>query len=80
MDSHDVDSILFMTILAGIALSVVNLIVAVVNGSFSRSAEVKATAGIRELYHRTYNRGRRLVSIKRIGKVERRKQPTSGPD
>ena len=80
MGSHDVDSILFLTILAGVALSVLNLIVAIVNGSSSRTAEVKATAGIRELYQRTYNRGRRLVSITRTGKVERRKQPTSGPD
>jgi hypothetical protein len=80
MGSHDVDSILFMTILAGAVLSVVNLIVAVVNGSSSRTAEIKATAGIRELYQRTYQRGRRLVSIPRIGKVERRKRPASGPD
>jgi len=80
MSSHDVDSVLFMTILAGVALSVVNLIVAIVNGSSSRTAEVKATAGIRELYQRTYQRGRRLVSITRVGKVERRKVPGNGPD
>jgi hypothetical protein len=80
MGSHDVDSILFMTILAGAVLSVVNLIVAVVNGSSSRTAEIKATAGIRELYQRTYQRGRRLVTIARTGKVERRRQPTNGPD
>jgi hypothetical protein len=50
-----------ITILAGIALSVVNLILALVNGRSRRMAEVKAIAGIRELYLRTSKRGRRLV-------------------
>jgi len=75
MSPHTIDSILFMTIFAGVALSVVNLILAIVNGSVSRMAEVKATAGIRELYQRAYERGRRMVATTRIGKVERRKDP-----
>jgi hypothetical protein len=68
----DVDSLLMITILAGVALSVVNLILALVNGRTRRMAEIKATAGIRELYQRTYQRGRRLVSIARPAKSERR--------
>ncbi len=67
------DSILMIVILAGIALSILNLILSVVNGRSSRMAEVKATAGLKELYQRTYQRGRRLVSITRSGKLERRK-------
>lgn len=65
-----------ITIFAGIALSVINLILALVNGRSSRMAEIKSTAGIRELYHRTYERGRRLVSIARPGKSERRRVPS----
>jgi len=68
-----IDSTLMIVILAGIALSILNLILAVVNGRSSRMAEVKATAGFKELYHRTYQRGRRLVSINRTGRGERRK-------
>jgi hypothetical protein len=72
---YDVDSILMITILAGIVLSVVNLILAIINGRSDRMAELKATAGIREIYQRTYKRGRRLVSIARPGKSERRDAP-----
>jgi hypothetical protein len=54
-----------------VVLSVANLILALVNGQASRMAEVKQVAGMRELYQRTYQRGRRLVSIARIGKAER---------
>jgi hypothetical protein len=68
----DVDSLLIITIFAGIALSVANLILALVNGRTRRMAEIRATAGIRELYQRTYQRGRRLVSIARPAKSERR--------
>jgi hypothetical protein len=71
--STSVDSILMIMILAGFALSVVNLILALVNGRSSRMAELKATAGFRELYQRTYKRGRRLVSNARPGKIDRRK-------
>jgi hypothetical protein len=70
--STSVDSLLMITILAGIALSVVNLILALVNGRTKRMAEIKATAGFRELYQRTYKRGRRLVASTRPGKAERR--------
>jgi hypothetical protein len=73
--STSVDSLLMITILAGIALSVVNLILALVNGRSKRMAEIKATAGFRELYQRTYKRGRRLVSSARPGKTERRSVP-----
>jgi hypothetical protein len=66
------DGILMITILAGLALSVVNLILALVNGRSKRMAEIKATAGFRELYQRTYKRGRRLVTNTRPGKTERR--------
>ena len=72
MRSTSVDSLLMITILAGIALSVVNLILALVNGRTTRMAEIKATAGFRELYQRTYKRGRRLVASTRPGKAERR--------
>jgi hypothetical protein len=73
MQGNNMDSILMIVILAGIALSILNLILSVVNGRSSRMAEVKATAGLKELYQRTYQRGRRLVSITRSGKLERRK-------
>jgi hypothetical protein len=59
-------------IVAGLVLSVANLVLALVNGRSSRMAEIKAMAGLRELYQRTYKRGRRLVSIARPGKSERR--------
>jgi hypothetical protein len=75
MQANNLDSILMIVILAGIVLSIANLIVAVVNGRSSRMAEVKATAGFKDLYQRTYQRGRRLVSITRPGKGERRKAP-----
>lgn len=75
MRSTSVDSILMITILAGLALSVVNLILALVNGRTKRMAEIKATAGFRELYQRTYKRGRRLVTIARPSKGERRTAP-----
>jgi hypothetical protein len=73
--STNVDSLLMITILAGIALSVVNLILALVNGRSKRIAEIRATAGVRDLYLRTYERGRRLVSIARPAKTERRGAP-----
>ena len=78
MQPNNLDSILMIVILTGIVLSIVNLILAVVNGRSSRMAEVKANASFRDLYQRTYQRGRRLVprlagSINRTGKAERRK-------
>ncbi len=82
MQSNSIDNVLMIMILAGIVLSIVNLVLAVVNGRSSRMAEVKASAGIRELYQRTYQRGRRLVAITRTGKPERRKAGaprTDGP-
>ncbi len=80
MRQFNTDSLLMITILAGLVLSVANLIVALVNGRASRSAAVKQAAGIREMYQRTYQRGRRLVSIARIGKAERRRQPEPPAD
>jgi hypothetical protein len=77
MPQNSVDSLLMITIVAGIVLSVANLILALVNGQASRVAAVKQAAGIREMYQRTYQRGRRLVSIARSGKTERRRQPTN---
>ena len=65
-----------ITILAGIVLSVINLILALVNGRTSRMAHLKATAGFRDLYQRTYKRGRRLVAIARPGRSERRIVPS----
>ena len=67
-----------ITIIAGIILSVVNLILALVSGRTSRMAEQKASAGIRDLYQRTYKRGRRFAAISRPHKPERRKAPSSG--
>jgi hypothetical protein len=69
---YNVDTMLMITILAGFALGVVNVILAIVNGRSDRLAEVKSSAVIRELYQRTYKRGRRLVAITRAGKSERR--------
>ncbi len=80
MQPNTIDSVLMIVILAGIVLSIANLVLAVVNGQSSRMAEVKASAGIRELYQRTYLRGRRLVSINRTGKLERRKPGTPRTD
>ena len=79
VQSTNVDTLLIITILFGLLLSVVNMIVAVVNGRSSQKAEIKASANIRELYRRTYTKTRRLVSIARIGKVERRVAPADGP-
>jgi hypothetical protein len=73
--STHVDTLLIITILFGILLSVANLVVAVVNGRTRQMAEIEARANIRELYQRTYKKTRRLVSIARIGKVERRAAP-----
>ena len=70
-----VDTSLIITILFGVLLSVANLVVAVVNGRTSQMAEIRASANIRELYQRTYKKTRRLVSIARIGKAERRAAP-----
>ena len=80
MRSNNLDTVLMITIIAGIILSVVNLILSLVNGRTSRMAEAKASASIKELYQRTYKRGRRLVAITRAGKPERRKQSTNGAD
>jgi hypothetical protein len=79
MPQNSVDSLLMITIVAGIVLSVANLILALVNGQASRVAAVKHAAGIREMYQRTYQRGRRLVSIARSGKSERRAPTKNGP-
>jgi hypothetical protein len=65
-----------ITILAGFALSILNLLLAVANGRSSRMAEIKASANVRELYQRTYKRGRLLVSIARPDKADRRKATT----
>jgi hypothetical protein len=75
VQSTTVDTLLLVTILVGVALSVVNLIVALVNGRSSQMAEVTANANIRELYQRTFTRTRRRVSLPRIGKSERRAAP-----
>jgi hypothetical protein len=70
VQSTTVDTLLLATILVGVALSVANLIVALVNGRSSQMAEVTANANMRELYQRTFTRTRR-----RVGKSERRAAP-----
>jgi len=76
--SSNVDDLLILTILGGLLLSVGNLVVALVNSRSSQLAELRASSNIRELYDRTYKRTRRLVSITRSGKVERRAPPSGG--
>jgi regulator of extracellular matrix RemA (YlzA/DUF370 family) len=76
VQSTNVDTLLLITILFGVFLSVANLVVAVVNGRTSQMAEIKASANLRELYQRTYKKTRRLVSIARTGKAERRAAPS----
>ena len=78
MHSSNVDDLLILTILGGLLLSVGNLVVALVNSRSSQLAELRASSNIRELYDRTYKRTRRLVSITRSGKVERRAPPSGG--
>ena len=80
MQSTNVDTVLLAVILFGILLSVANLAVTLVNARFKQMAEIKASANMRELYERAYRRGRRLVSIPRIGKAERRKTPGESSD
>lgn len=80
VQSTNVDTLLLAVILFGILLSVANLAVTLINARYSQMAEIKASANMRELYERAYKRGRRLVSIPRIGKVERRKAPGESSD
>jgi hypothetical protein len=79
VQSTNVDTLLLATILFGFLMSVANLVVTLVNGRSSQMAEIKASANMRELYQRPYKR-RRLVSIPRIGKAERRSAPAVRPD
>jgi hypothetical protein len=84
MQSATVDYVLTATVLIGLLLSVANLVVSVINGRSSQMAQLKATSNLRGLYERTYRRAplisRRLVSVARPGKIERRDLPPKGRD
>jgi hypothetical protein len=79
MQPSSINDVLVATILVGILLSIAALIIAVFNGRTSHRAEVKATSHLRELYERTYLKtpfiSRRLISIARPGRIERRVAP-----
>ena len=84
MQSSTVDYLLIATVLIGLGLSVANLVVSVMNGRTTQRAQLKATSDMRGLYERTYRRTpfitRRLVSIARPGKAERRSPPAKGQE
>jgi hypothetical protein len=80
MQIASIDDVLIATIMVGVFLSLANLAVSVLNGRTSQMAHVKATSNLRELYERTYRKtpliSRRLISIARPGKTDRRHPPS----
>jgi hypothetical protein len=83
MQPSSIYYVLVATILVGIILSVAALIIAIFNGRTSHRAQVKASSHLRELYERTYRKtpfiSRRLISITRPGKIERRVSNVAPP-
>jgi hypothetical protein len=84
MQSATVDYVLTATVMIGLFLSVANLVVSVLNGRSTQIAQIKATSDMRVLYERAYRRAplisRRLASIARPGKTERRRVTPKGQD
>jgi hypothetical protein len=84
MQSATVDYVLTATVMVGLFLSVANLVVSVLNGRSTQLAQIKATSDMRVLYERAYRRAplisRRLASIARPGKTERRRVPPKAQD